>query len=144
MNPSLSTKYRFDSEAESKENHWVWDPMPELTITSPYVYFRVDFNLFTMGNPMSESTLTLCQSRLYPPVRDYGFGLRCFSDNIFSQNLLDRTAFALLIICGKLIFCCCCLGMMPFLRVTEVPENKRVGSKSVTFRLDPKLVALHC
>ncbi len=26
--------------------------------------------------PMPESTLTLCQSRLYPPVRDLGFGLR--------------------------------------------------------------------
>jgi hypothetical protein len=24
---------------------------------------------------MSESTLTICQSRLYPPVRDLGFGL---------------------------------------------------------------------
>ncbi len=30
---------------------------------------------FTMGNTMPESTLTLCQSRLYPPVRDLGFGL---------------------------------------------------------------------
>jgi hypothetical protein len=26
---------------------------------------------FTMGNPMPESTLTLCQSRLYPPVWDF-------------------------------------------------------------------------
>ncbi len=26
--------------------------------------------------PMPESTLTLCQSRLYPPVRVFGFGLR--------------------------------------------------------------------
>ncbi len=24
---------------------------------------------------MPESTLTLCQDRLYPPVRDFGFGL---------------------------------------------------------------------
>jgi hypothetical protein len=38
-------------------------PMPELTITSPYV----DYNIFTMGNPMS---------RLYPPVKALGFGLR--------------------------------------------------------------------
>jgi hypothetical protein len=60
------------TEAESKEKHGVWDPMPELTITSPYA--RVDSNTFTMGNPMPESTLTLCQSRL--PVRDFGFGLR--------------------------------------------------------------------
>ncbi len=28
-----------------------------------------------MGNPMPESTLTLCQSRLHPAVRDLGFGL---------------------------------------------------------------------
>ncbi len=54
------------SEAESKEKHGVWDPMPELTIiTSPYV----DSDTFTMGNPMPESTLTLCQSQLFPPVR---------------------------------------------------------------------------
>ncbi len=62
-------------EAESKEKHGVWDPMPELTITSPYVDSRVDTNTFTMGNPMPESTLTLCRSRLYSPVRDFGFGL---------------------------------------------------------------------
>ncbi len=46
------------SEAESKEKHGAWDPMPELTITSPYVYSRVDSNTFTMGNPMPESTLS--------------------------------------------------------------------------------------
>ncbi len=42
-----------------------------------YVHSRVDSNTFTKGNPMPELTLTLCQSRLYPPVRDFGFGL-CF------------------------------------------------------------------
>ncbi len=41
-----------NSEAESKEKHGVWDPMQELTITSPYVYSRVDSNTFTIGNPM--------------------------------------------------------------------------------------------
>jgi hypothetical protein len=50
--------------------------VPELTITSPYVHSRVDSNTFNTGNPMPESTLTLCQSRLYPPFRDFGFGLR--------------------------------------------------------------------
>jgi hypothetical protein len=50
--------------------------MPELTITSPYVHSVVDSNTFTIGNPMPESTLTLCQSRLSPPVRDLGFGHR--------------------------------------------------------------------
>jgi hypothetical protein len=39
-------------------------------MTSPYVHSRVDFNIFTMGNPMQESTLTLpCQSRTYPYAR---------------------------------------------------------------------------
>jgi hypothetical protein len=55
--------------AESKE----WDRMPELTITSPYVNSRVDSNTFTKGNPMPESTLTQCQSRLCPPVKDFGW-----------------------------------------------------------------------
>ncbi len=48
----------------------------ELTITSAYVHSRVDSNTFTTGKPMPESTLTLRQSRLFPPVRDIGFGLR--------------------------------------------------------------------
>jgi hypothetical protein len=46
-------------EAESKEKHGVWDPIPEMTITSPFVHSRVDSNTFFMGNPMPESTLTL-------------------------------------------------------------------------------------
>jgi len=33
----------------------------ELTITSPYVHFRVESNTFTMGNPMPESTLSPSQ-----------------------------------------------------------------------------------
>ncbi len=48
-----------------KKKYGVWDPMPELTITPPHVNSRVDSNTFTMGNPMPESTLTLCQSRLW-------------------------------------------------------------------------------
>jgi hypothetical protein len=65
------------TEGELKKNmHAIWDLMPELTITSPYFHSRVnDSNTFTMGNTMPESTLTLCQSRLYPLVRDFGFGL---------------------------------------------------------------------
>jgi hypothetical protein len=53
------------SEAESKEKQGVWDPVPELTITSPYVHSRVDFNTFYHDqlyarvdlNPAPESTL---------------------------------------------------------------------------------------
>jgi hypothetical protein len=48
-------------------------------ITSSYVDSRVDPNTFTVGNPKRESTLTLYQSRLYPPVRDIAFGLN-FAD----------------------------------------------------------------
>ncbi len=45
--------------------------MPELTVTSP----NVDTNTcLPLANPMPE-TLTLCQSRLYLPVRRLGFGL---------------------------------------------------------------------
>jgi hypothetical protein len=64
----------------------VWDPMPELTITSPYVHSRVDSNTFTMGlgNPVPESTLTVCQSRLYPLAKDFGFGLRSDCMGTFS------------------------------------------------------------
>jgi hypothetical protein len=40
------------AEAESKEKHVVWDPMPiaQVAITSLYVHSRVDSNTFTMGN----------------------------------------------------------------------------------------------
>ncbi len=81
------------TEAESKETHGVWDPMPELTITTPYVHSSIDSNTFnsidvylhtdiylqdiymtrTKGNPIPESTLTLCQTRL--SSRYFGFGL---------------------------------------------------------------------
>jgi hypothetical protein len=49
------------TDSESKEKHGVWDPMPELTLTSPYVHCRDDFNTFTMGNPMPESALSPSQ-----------------------------------------------------------------------------------
>jgi hypothetical protein len=48
-------------------------------LTSPYVHSRVDSNTCTMGNPMPESALTLCQRRLYAPVKDLGFGLYTIS-----------------------------------------------------------------
>ncbi len=71
-----------------KERHGVWNKMPELTITSPYIHSRVDFKIFTVGNSLPESTLALCQSRLYPIVRDFGFGLWCWrlSCRWHSQN----------------------------------------------------------
>ncbi len=59
------------TETESKEKHGVpyyrvWDPVPELTVTSPYVDSSVGLNTWTMGNTMPDSALPLCQSRLYP------------------------------------------------------------------------------
>jgi hypothetical protein len=66
--------YMFRGRIQRKT--WCMDPGTELIITSPCVHSRVDSNTFTMGNPVPESTLTLCQCRLYPPVRDFGFGLR--------------------------------------------------------------------
>jgi hypothetical protein len=43
----MSLHKAFKTEAESKEKHGVWDPMLELTMTSPYVHSRVDSNTFT-------------------------------------------------------------------------------------------------
>ncbi len=51
--------YPKKTEAESEEKHGVWDSMPELTITSPYVRSRVDSNTFTIGPPYALVDLTL-------------------------------------------------------------------------------------
>ncbi len=48
-------------EAESKEKHGLWGPMPELSITSPYFVSKVNSNTCTV--PWE----TLCQSGPYPP-----------------------------------------------------------------------------
>ncbi len=64
---SVSTSYR----GRIQRKHVVWEPMPEMTITSPYVttthvhhrkpYAKVDLNPYA--------------SQLYPPVRVFEFGL---------------------------------------------------------------------
>jgi hypothetical protein len=54
-------------------------PYAGVDLTSSYVHSKVDSNTFTMNNPMPKSTSTLCQSRFYPPVRDFGFGIRKWS-----------------------------------------------------------------
>jgi hypothetical protein len=59
------------TEAESIEKHGLWDPMPELTITSPYVHSRLDSNTFTMGG-QSSARVDLSPSkglRIWPPER---------------------------------------------------------------------------
>jgi hypothetical protein len=45
-----------------------------------------------MGNPIPESTLTLCQSRLYPPIRDFGFGL-CSHNKRDCSVLINKLLF---------------------------------------------------
>ncbi len=48
----------------------------DYNLTLQYVQSIVDSNTFTMGKPyMPESTLILCQSRLHPPGKDFGFHL---------------------------------------------------------------------
>ncbi len=57
------------SGAESKEKHGVWDPLPELTITSPYVDSREPTPTHApWATQLSESTLTLCQSPDFIPL----------------------------------------------------------------------------
>ena len=51
-------------ETVFKEKHGVWDPMPEFTITSPYVDSRVPC---TLGTPMPESTLSHSQGLIIWP-----------------------------------------------------------------------------
>ncbi len=58
------------------------------SITSLYVDARIDSYIFIMGNPMPESILTLCQSRLYPQVKDLEFGL-CNSYNSWEAGSLN-------------------------------------------------------
>jgi hypothetical protein len=55
----VSVFLEIHSEAESKEKHGVCDPTPELT--SPYIHSRVDYNTFTIGNPMPEVPLSSSQ-----------------------------------------------------------------------------------
>ncbi len=45
--------------------------MPELTITSPYVHSSPE----STPAHLPWACNSICQSRLYPPVRDFGFGL---------------------------------------------------------------------
>ncbi len=60
------------TDAESKEKHGVWDPMPKLTITSPKLHPRVDSQHIYDGQDYAGVDLNpICQSRLY----HFGFGL---------------------------------------------------------------------
>ncbi len=58
-----------------QRKHGVWVPMPELTITMHTLCSLQSRLHIYHGQPMPESTLTLCQSRLHPP--DFRFCLWC-------------------------------------------------------------------
>ncbi len=79
------------AEAKSKLKHGVWNPMSELTITLP----RVDSNTFIMDNPMSESTLILRQSRLYPPSQGLWICTQLSSNNVSIQLASASSLFPL-------------------------------------------------
>ncbi len=53
-----------------------------------YVHSRVDSNSFTMGNPMPESTLTLCQSQVdFIPISGT---LELASESSFYSDSMDQ------------------------------------------------------
>jgi hypothetical protein len=71
------------TEAESKEKHSEWDPMPELTITSPYALqsrlqcmYHGQFYAKVDRNPVPESTLFPSQGLwIWPQMLKGGDGL---------------------------------------------------------------------
>jgi hypothetical protein len=67
--------YTATEQSQIQVETWCMGPYTGVDYNSPYVNSRVDSNIFTMGNPMPESTLTLCQSLLYPQPRDLRFSL---------------------------------------------------------------------
>ncbi len=68
ISPKMNEAMLFSTQRKRATSNSIWDPVPELTITSPYVHSRV--NSYTC-TPWA----TLCQSRLFSPVRDFGFAL---------------------------------------------------------------------
>jgi hypothetical protein len=52
-----------------------------------------DYNTFTVGTPMPESTLTLCQSRICPPIRAFGFGIRSSNPVQIFMLIVQQYAF---------------------------------------------------
>ncbi len=67
---------RDTSEAESKEKHGVWDPMPELTIPSTLCPLQSRFQHIYHGQPYARVDLnSYARVDFIPPVRDFGFGL---------------------------------------------------------------------
>jgi hypothetical protein len=76
------------SEAESKEKHGVWNPMPELTMYSPYVHSRVDFNTFTtgIGSPYARVSLTYARVDFIPQSGSLDWALDCGLTNYTAKT----------------------------------------------------------
>jgi hypothetical protein len=68
---------------------WCVGPYAGVEYNLTYVHSRVVSITFTMDNlyPMPDSTLTLCQSRLYPPIRDFAFSLRGHTYAVFLDDV---------------------------------------------------------
>jgi hypothetical protein len=119
-----------------QRKHGVWDPMPELTINSHCVHSRLGSNTFTMGNPMPESTLTLCQSRLYPPVSDCGFGLCLREDRTgltvkdLRNKMIRRGGWQGLSLCRQVIHIL--YYFLQQLRVNHIIHNGSISKHPVT------------
>ncbi len=72
-----SAIYRYTQRLYSKRNMvYGRDPMPELTITSPYFDSRVGSNTFTMGYPITESTLKVHKiENFFTPILEFALFL---------------------------------------------------------------------
>ncbi len=57
-----------------QRKHGVWDLTSELTITSPYVHYKVESNTFPMGNPTLESTLIPSRGLWIWPLQSHIYG----------------------------------------------------------------------
>jgi hypothetical protein len=77
------------NEAESKEKHGVWGPMPELTITLPYSMSTLKSTPPThlpWATPYTRDDLNhMPELTLSPPVKDFAFGL-WMCNNLFSYR----------------------------------------------------------
>ncbi len=83
MSIYLSLFVKFSLGPNPRKKLGDWDPVSRSWHLT-YVESRIDSYTFIIGNgnPMPESTLTLCQSRHYSPVRDLGFGLCSLSVSV--------------------------------------------------------------
>jgi hypothetical protein len=74
-----------------RKKHGVWDPMPELTITSPYVHSRADSNTFTMGigigQPYARVNLNLMPESTFIPPSGFSLWILHEAKQLNAQNM---------------------------------------------------------